>query len=159
MGGLLTKPLTALKPWLYTSVIMGILVTTSGTGGCGGGNSANARPARDVIQKGHAAFYGEKWRGRKTASGERFDPDKLTAAHRKLPFGTIVRVTNRRNGRSVKVRINDRGPYGKRKRIIDVTTAAAKQLGMIRPGVAPVTVEVLSRPLKKPRRRRRRPSS
>ena len=67
---------------------------------------------------------------------------KLTAAHRTLPLGTRVRVTNTRNGRSVEVRINDRGPYG-RGRIIDVSEAAARQLGMIDAGVVPVTIEVL----------------
>jgi rare lipoprotein A len=159
MHGLLTKLLVPLKPRLYASVIMGLMVVTSGAGGCGGADSASAGPAKDKIQKGHAAFYGEHWRGRKTASGERFNPDKLTAAHRRLPFGTVVLVTNQRNGRSVKVRINDRGPYGKRKRVIDVTTAAAKELGMIRSGVAPVTIEIVSRPAKKVRRRKRRPPS
>jgi rare lipoprotein A len=88
-----------------------------------------------------ASFYDEP---QMTASGERFDKHKLTAAHRTLPFGTMVRVTNTRNGKSVVVRINDRGPYGP-KRIIDLSYAAAQQLDMINAGVAPVTLEVLGK--------------
>jgi rare lipoprotein A len=75
-----------------------------------------------------------------TASGERFSPDKLTAAHRTLPFGTMVRVTNLSNGRAVVVRINDRGPFTKG-RVIDVTPAAAKELNFS--GLAPVTLTVV----------------
>jgi rare lipoprotein A len=84
---------------------------------------------------GIASSYGE---GLQTASGERFNAGELTAAHRTLPFGTRVRVTNHSNGRSVVVTINDRGPFV-RGRIIDVTPAAARVLGMS--GVAPVTIE------------------
>ncbi len=91
------------------------------------------------VQRGIASWYGE---AQMTASGERFDPRGMTAAHRTLPLGTRVRVTNTRNGRSVIVRINDRGPYGKG-RIIDLSEAAAKQLDMIDAGVAPVTLEVV----------------
>jgi rare lipoprotein A len=89
--------------------------------------------------QGYASWYGESQR---TASGERFDKHKMTAAHRTLPMGTMVRVTNQRNGKSVVVRINDRGPYGPG-RIIDVSEAAARQLGMIDAGTAPVTLEVV----------------
>ncbi len=114
---------------------------------------ASAAPGRKKgsIERGKATWYGGKFHGRKTASGERFDKNAMTAAHKTLAFGTIVRVTNLRNNRSVKVRINDRGPYGKG-RIIDVSKAAARKLGMIRAGVVPVKVEVLKRP--KPKRRR-----
>jgi len=72
------------------------------------------------VQRGMATFYGREQHGGPTASGERFDMRKMTAAHRTLPLGTRVRVTNTRNGRSVEVRINDRGPYGGRGRIIDL---------------------------------------
>ncbi len=88
-------------------------------------------------QSGIASIYGYK--GGKTASGERAAPGGLTAAHRTLPFGTHVRVTNKRNGRSVVVRINDRGPFI-RGRVIDVTPAAARALGFS--GLAPVTLEI-----------------
>lgn len=90
---------------------------------------------RQYSSSGIASVYGYK--GARTASGERALPGGLTAAHRSLPFGTRVRVTNRRNGRSVTVRINDRGPFI-RGRIIDVTPAAARALGFS--GLAPVTV-------------------
>ncbi|MBE9200628.1 MULTISPECIES: septal ring lytic transglycosylase RlpA family protein [unclassified Nodularia (in: cyanobacteria)] len=94
--------------------------------------------------RGLASFYGRGFAGRPTATGERFNPEGMTAAHRSLPFGTRVRVTNTRNGRSVVVRINDRGPFI-RGRVIDVSTGAARNLGMINSGVAPVKVEVLGR--------------
>jgi rare lipoprotein A len=86
-----------------------------------------------------AAIYSQQ--DGKTASGELFAPGKLTAAHRTLPFGTMVRVTNTRNGRIVIVRINDRGPFNKG-RIIDLTPAAARQLGFS--GLTPVTLDVVA---------------
>jgi rare lipoprotein A len=89
-----------------------------------------------------ASFYADKFNGRKTASGQVFQQGKLTAAHRFLPLGTKVRVTNLRNQRFVDVHINDRGPWTKG-RIIDLSKAAAKQLGMIRAGVAVVKLEVI----------------
>ena len=93
--------------------------------------------------EGQATSTLAKHHGRKTASGERFDQNALTAAHRQLPFGTRVRVTNLRNDKSVVVRINDRGPYAK-KRIIDLSKKAAEQLDMLRDGVVPVRVERLA---------------
>ena len=90
--------------------------------------------------EGEASYYGAKHQGKRTASGERFDMNQLTAAHRTLPFGTRVRVTNLNNDKSVLVRINDRGPYARR-RIIDLSRKAAQQLDMLRSGVAPVRVE------------------
>jgi rare lipoprotein A len=116
---------------------------------CGGGASRPPTGTRtgvtstSGVQRGMATFYGDEQQGGPTASGERFDKNKMSAAHRTLPFGTRVRVTNTRNGRSVEVRINDRGPYGKRGRIIDVSEAAARRLDMIEAGVVPVVVEVL----------------
>lgn len=91
-------------------------------------------------QEGRASWYHE---GRGTANGERFHPDGLTAAHRSLPFGTMVRVTNRSNGRSVVVRVNDRGPAKWTHRSIDLSRGAARALGMIRSGVAPVSVQTI----------------
>ncbi|MDJ0800030.1 MAG: septal ring lytic transglycosylase RlpA family protein [Calothrix sp. MO_167.B12] len=93
---------------------------------------------------GLASFYGYDGSSNKTASGERFHPEAMTAAHRSLPFGTKVRVTNPRNGRSVVVRINDRGPFI-RGRVIDLSYGAARVLGIIRRGVAPVRIQVLGR--------------
>jgi rare lipoprotein A len=94
-------------------------------------------------QRGLASWYGREHEGDLTADGERFDPREFTAAHRHLPFGTIVRVTNRSNGLSVEVRINDRGPFGDGDRIIDVSSAAADVLQMKRGGVVPVEIEVI----------------
>jgi rare lipoprotein A len=91
-------------------------------------------------QSGIAAVYSH--RGGKTASGEASRPDGLTAAHRTLPFGTTVRVTNQRNGRSVLVRINDRGPFT-RGRVIDLTPAAAGRLGFS--GLTPVNLDIVGR--------------
>jgi rare lipoprotein A len=92
------------------------------------------------VQRGYATWYGE---AQQTASGERFDKNAMTAAHRTLRLGTRVRVTNQKNGRSVVVRINDRGPYGNAARIIDMSEAAARVLGMIDAGVVPVVVEIV----------------
>lgn len=91
-------------------------------------------------QTGLASFYGRRFNGNKTASGDKYDGQGFTAAHRTLAFGTIVRVTNTANGRTVKVLINDRGPHVKR-RVIDLSHAAAHALG-IRHGIAHVRVEV-----------------
>jgi rare lipoprotein A len=102
----------------------------------------DTKPAPFKIQKGIASWYGGKHHGGPTASGERFDKNALTAAHRTLKMGTRVKVTRKKNGRSVIVRINDRGPYSKG-RIIDLSEAAARKLDMIKDGIAQVTIEVL----------------
>lgn len=91
---------------------------------------------------GMASYYGDELAGNRTANGERFDPDALTAAHRTLAFGSRVRVTNMANGKSVVVRINDRGPFG-RGRVIDVSHAAAREIGMHRSGTAKVSMTLL----------------
>lgn len=93
---------------------------------------------------GIASWYGRRFMGKKTANGEIFDPEKMTAAHRRLPMGTIVRVTNERNGRQVTVRINDRGPYIPG-RIIDLSRAAARTMDMIERGLAPVRMEIVGK--------------
>lgn len=98
--------------------------------------------AAGSIQQGWASWYGPRFHGRRTANGERFNKFHLTAAHRTLPFNTRVRVTNLQNGRSLVVRINDRGPYI-RGRIIDLSYAAARRLGMHQHGVIRVRVEIL----------------
>lgn len=99
-------------------------------------------PERPRVQTGIASWYGRPHHGRRTASGEVFDMHAMTAAHRSLPLGTRVRVTNVENGRSVVVRINDRGPFVDG-RVIDVSRAAALALGAIGNGVFPVRLEVL----------------
>ncbi len=93
-------------------------------------------------QVGLASWYGPGFHRRPTASGERYDMDDLTAAHRALPLDSVVRVTNLNNGRSVVVRINDRGPYV-HGRVIDLSRGAAKRLGMKDDGVAPVLIEAI----------------
>jgi rare lipoprotein A len=96
-----------------------------------------------TLETGLASWYGPKFHGKRTASGEVFNQEKFTAAHRTLPWGSKVKVTNLDNGKSVEVRINDRGPFGKG-RIIDVSRAAATALGMLGRGITTVRVECLS---------------
>jgi rare lipoprotein A len=98
-------------------------------------------PAREV-GRGVASWYGPRFHGRRTASGERFDQHALTAAHRTLPFGTIVRVQSLVNGRTVDVRVNDRGPF-LRKRVIDLSRGAAEALGLIESGTGTKPVVIL----------------
>ncbi|MGD8748647.1 MAG: septal ring lytic transglycosylase RlpA family protein [Balneolaceae bacterium] len=93
----------------------------------------------ETIEKGIASWYGPNFHGKLTANGEKYNMHKLTAAHRTLPFNTIVKVKNLDNGRSVNVRINDRGPYAKN-RIIDLSKEAAKKIGMLGPGTAHVAL-------------------
>ncbi|MBK7792310.1 MAG: septal ring lytic transglycosylase RlpA family protein [Betaproteobacteria bacterium] len=102
--------------------------------------------------EGLAAYYSNRLNGRRTASGQVFDQQKLTAAHQTLPFGTMVKVTDTRNNRSVVVRINDRGPT-QAGRVIDLSRAAASKLGMIRAGLVPVKLEVVKEaPAKAPKK-------
>lgn len=98
--------------------------------------SIPVKPQAGLFQRGQAVFY-----------GGRFDrATRMTAAHRTLPFGTWVRVTSVGSGRSVLVKINDRGPFGSRSRVIDLSATAARALGITRQGVAPVTLRIVSRP-------------
>jgi len=96
----------------------------------------------EVLAEGVASYYGHELAGNRTASGERFNPSSLTAAHRSLPLGTKLRVTNKSNGEAVIVRVNDRGPFVK-SRLIDLSLGAAREIGMVRSGTARVTVEIL----------------
>ncbi|MEG2173646.1 MAG: septal ring lytic transglycosylase RlpA family protein [Desulfovibrionaceae bacterium] len=101
---------------------------------------------------GVSAWYGKKAQGNSTASGKRFDSTKLTAAHRTLPFGTMVKVTNKKNKKCTVVQITDRGPSSK-KYIIDISRQAAIAIGMLKQGVADVTLEIVSLPPKHSRKR------
>ena len=101
-------------------------------------------PGEEVIAEGLASYYGAAFRGHRTASGERFDPDAFTAAHRTLPFGTCLEVENLESGRSVRVRVNDRGPFVK-DRILDLSEAAAQAIDLRRQGVARVRLRLCSR--------------
>lgn len=118
---------------LQTCALLGALALLGGCSTFGGGGGS---------ETGKASYYGQAHHGKRTASGERFDQHALTAAHRTLPFGTRVRVTNLNNERSVVVRINDRGPFV-RGRIIDLSRAAAERLDMLRAGVVPVRLQAL----------------
>lgn len=102
-------------------------------------------PVTGMEEVGMASWYGAPHHGRRTASGEVYDMHQLTAAHRTLPFGTRVLVTNRDTSRATEVRVNDRGPFVE-DRILDLSYAAARLLGAVGPGVIPVTVRVLSLP-------------
>lgn len=115
----------------------------SGSSGSGGQVSvpAGSAPAGQVFT-GKASYYGDKFHGRNTASGEVFDMNKYTAAHRTLMFGTLIKVTNLWNKRSVVVRVNDRGPF-KSGRVLDLSKAAAKDLDMLAAGVVDVKIEVM----------------
>ena len=108
--------------------------------------AASPRPTPSASESpmgsGDASYYGNELAGNRTASGEIFDPGRLTAAHRTLPLGSEVRVTNPNNGRSVVVKINDRGPYHGN-RVIDLSTAAARTIGLIRSGTGRVNLALL----------------
>jgi len=124
---------------LVAALLMGVAADTS---------AGQARQPRRV-QLGLASYYGPGFNGDETASGEVFDQRKLVAAHRTLPLGSVVRVTNLENGRRVVLRVIDRGPYGKNHRkgcIIDVSKAAARQLGFVEDGLSRVRVDVLRLP-------------
>jgi rare lipoprotein A len=121
---------------LFCTCIALVALSGSANAGAKEGNSG-----RNTIS-GSASWYGGQFHGRKTANGERYDMNGLTAAHRSLPFGTKVRVTNKKTGKSVVVRINDRGPFVG-KRVIDLSRGAAKSINMLGTGVASVNLQVL----------------
>jgi rare lipoprotein A len=134
-----------LQRTLRTSVLLCVLLFT----GCGTTSprfTTATRPApRDTAThqlSGIASYYAHEFDGRQTASGEVYDMHQLTAAHRTLPFNSLVRVTNRQTGESVVVRINDRGPF-KNDRVIDLSLAAAERIGIIAQGTGPVKLDVL----------------
>ena len=109
---------------------------------------SQARPNPGHTQKGMASFYHDSLHGQKTASGQRYSKNRLSAAHKTLPLGTKIRVTDTLTGNSIVVQVNDRGPFVKG-RILDLSREAASELGMIKKGVASVKLEVLSLPARK----------
>lgn len=127
-----------LAPAWRASLVIALTLTISLTG---------AFATEDTVHEleGYASWYGGKFQGRLTASGEVFDTARLTAAHKTLPFGTIVEVTHLGNGRTVEVRINDRGPFVEG-RVIDLSRAGADALDMTGEGVAPVRLRIVSEP-------------
>jgi rare lipoprotein A len=108
--------------------------------------SASGPATTKADESGIATWYGAAFAGKKTASGERFDPNAMTAAHKTLPFGTWVEVRRVDTGRSVRVRVNDRGPWGDRAKIVDVSRAAAEILGLIEVGLTRVELRVVRGP-------------
>jgi rare lipoprotein A len=130
--------------WSWTVLLVACLIAGF-VAACAPRAEGQVQAARRA-QVGLASYYGPGFHGEETASGEVFNQRAMTAAHRSLPLGTLVRVTNLENGRSVVVRINDRGPYGRNYRkgtIIDVSKGAAQRLRFIRDGLVRVKVEVL----------------
>jgi rare lipoprotein A len=124
-----------------TLTILTVVGISAVTGSAEAGQKGNTSGPK--ASSGAASWYGGQFHGRTTANGERYDMNGLTAAHRSLPFGTKVRVTNQENGKSVVVRINDRGPYVG-KRVIDLSRGAAQKVSMLGSGVAPVRLEVVN---------------
>ena len=118
-GSVVQKPLTII------AVVLSVMLASCGS---------------FIKETGKASYYCDGFDGRKTANGETFHKNELTAAHKTLPFGTVVKVRNLQNGKTIKVRINDRGPYAKG-RIIDLSEEAAKKLNMINQGVAEVELK------------------
>ena len=137
-----------LSSWRAALLVLPALVAVAG---CGSGSprftsrdrreAASGEPSSSQLE-GVASYYADEFNGRKTANGELYDMNDLTAAHRTLPFGTKVKVTNLDTGRSVVVRINDRGPF-KDDRVIDLSLGAAKQLGLIAMGTGRVILQIL----------------
>ena len=125
-------------PFLVVAAVLLLVVS------CGPRRPPSESPAPDYgwDEEGIASWYGKKFHGRQTANGERYDMYGITAAHRTLPFGTVVLVRNMNNGKELKVRINDRGPFIKG-RIIDLSYGAARKLDMIRDGIVPVRIRVV----------------
>ncbi|MHB8800192.1 MAG: septal ring lytic transglycosylase RlpA family protein [Thermoanaerobaculia bacterium] len=113
--------------------------------GCSSRPPARGAPdlAGEGTERGLASWYGAEFAGLPTASGEVFDPERVSAAHRALPFGTVVDVTNEKNGRTVRVKVNDRGPFVAG-RIVDLSRAAAAEIDAVADGVVPVTLSVVS---------------
>ena len=129
----------------FGSLVLAVAFALSSDVTVGSGPAAAQTPVIQT-QVGNATFYAKNFQGDKTASGLKFDNRKAVAAHRRFPFGTVVRVTNLENGKSVNVTIVDRGPYGKNRRegtIIDLSRAAATRLGILHDGQVKVRVDVL----------------
>ena len=129
---------------LHVGLVPLLLVLALLLASCGSGHSMSkgTKGGRSSIQSGLGSYYADKFNGRPTASGSTYRPGQMTAAHNTLPFGTLIRVTNTRNGRSVDVTVTDRGPHTKGY-IVDVSRRAAVQLGIIEAGVVPVQVTVI----------------
>ncbi|MBO7414263.1 MAG: septal ring lytic transglycosylase RlpA family protein [Fibrobacter sp.] len=156
----LQKEGAAPRKWTCITLLVCFLASAFVFPGCAGSASIASRPGYDrgyssskhptskkkapigTKISGSASYYGKGFDGKKTASGEIFNQNAYTCAHKSLPFGTKLRVTRKSNGKSVVVRVNDRGPYAG-KRILDLSTAAGKELGLDKAGHAEVEAEVI----------------
>lgn len=136
-----SRSASMLAAWLCALALL-VLTGCSSTPKYGGGGSSGGSVASGHTESGMASYYGNEFQSRKTSNGERFDQAKPTAAHRTLPFGTRLKVTNTQNGRSVLVRVNDRGPFAKG-RIIDLSSSAFKTIASLNAGVVPVRIQVV----------------
>lgn len=132
---MMLTPRSACLRWAVAACLLMLALLV----GCSSTPNSSASGHSDT---GQASYYGNEFHGRKTANGERFDQGKLTAAHRSLPFGTRVKVTNTQNGKTVVVRVNDRGPFVKG-RIIDLSSSAFKSIASLNAGVVPVRIQVM----------------
>ncbi len=151
--------------------LLAVVLVTPMVVGCGSAATSNtpkaptstasttsSSPATTVPheeERGQASYYSDRLAGRSTASGEPYDPKALTAAHRTLPFGTIVRVWRPKNNQAVEVRINDRGPHT-RGRIVDLSRRSAEEIGLVKAGVDDVVLTIVSLPPEKPKKKRRK---
>jgi rare lipoprotein A len=124
--------------YVYKLILVGFLLGYQGV---------SAQFNTSFLQEGNASYYAEKFHGRLTASGERFNMFDYTAAHKELPFNTLLKITNLTNGKSVLVRVNDRGPYS-HNRIIDLSKKAAQDLEMLDNGTSKVSIEIVETPTK-----------
>ncbi len=134
----------AAAPCARASLVGALIVALTGLALAGCAKNDRPEAPRRWTERGIASWYGGKFHGRATASGEIYDMEKISAAHKSLPFGALVRVDNLDNGQSLEVRINDRGPFV-RGRIIDLSKAAARRLGMLEAGVARVRLSLVGR--------------
>jgi rare lipoprotein A len=127
------------RRWMANSILSVCLASS-----CTLGHAKSASPkALSGKQVGIASFYSDRFHGRRTANGERYDKEGLTAVHPNLPFGTVIRVVNLQNDRAVEVRVNDRGRL-RRGRILDLSRRAARELGFVHSGLASVELEVVA---------------
>jgi rare lipoprotein A len=142
------------KSLLCSIILIGIIFLACSTTSTSRRVNGDISRSRDMLDKnrneehltiGYASYYAEKFHGKKTASGEIFDMNALTAAHRTLPFGTVCRITNLENNKSVVIRVNDRGPFVEG-RIIDLSKSAAAAIDGIEAGVIKVRIDVLNKP-------------
>jgi rare lipoprotein A len=127
------------RRWMANSILSVCLASS-----CTFGHAKSASPkALSGKQVGIASYYSDRFHGRRTANGERYDKDGLTAVHHTLPFGTVIRVVNLENDRSIEVRVNDRGKL-RRGRILDLSRRAARELGFVHSGLANVELEIVA---------------